>query len=111
MPTIMVPRSDVSVDEVSEVLHNQLGSRYTVLPDTAMNWNPAGSPRAEHHDTLVVGTGSARLFRAQVRISRGSDQTALRITSGGISALLTLTNRLWMTQKVRRALQAGLGLR
>src|ERR1022692_1666546 len=61
MPTITVPRSDVTTEQVSEVLRQGLGPRYNVLPGKGMNWNPVGNPRTDHPDKIVVGTRSTRL--------------------------------------------------
>lgn len=94
-------------EEVSEVLRRGLGPRYNVLPGKGMNWNPAGNSRAHLPDKVVVGTGSTRLFRAQVTISRHSGETDLRVLAGGISLPVRLTNRLWIAKKVRRVLQAA----
>jgi hypothetical protein len=111
MPTITVPRPDVTTEEVSEVLRQRLGPRYNVLPGKGMNWNPVGSPRADQPGKIVIGTGSTRLFRAEVIISQRSGQTVLHVVAGGISLPVRLTNRLWITEKVRRILQAAPGLR
>lgn len=111
MPTITVPRADVTTEQVSEVLRQGLGLRYNVLPGKGMNWNPAGKPRADHPDKIVVGTGSTRLFRAEVTISRHSGHTDLHVITGGISLLVRLTNRLWIAEKARRVLQAAPSLR
>ena len=111
MPTITIPRPNVTADEVSEALRHGLGPRYNVLPGKGMNWNPVGSPRADHPDKIVVGTGSTRLFRTEVTISQDSGQTVLRVITGGISLLMRLTNRLWITEKVRRVLRAAPSLR
>lgn len=111
MSTITVPRLDVTTEEVSEVLRQGLGPRYNVLPGKGMNWNPVGSPRADQPGKIVVGTGSTRLFRAEVVISRHSGQTALQVIAGGISLPVRLTNRLWIAEKVRRVLQAAPSLR
>lgn len=111
MFAITVPRSDVTSDEVAGALRQGLGSRYKVLPGTGVNcWNPVGGPRPGHPDTIVVGTGSTRLSRAQVRISHDAGETSLRVSAGGIG-LLTLTNRLWIVRKVRQVLCAAPGLR
>lgn len=111
MSTITVPRSDVTNDEVADALRQGLGSRYEVLPGTGVNcWNPVGGPRPDHPDTIVVGAGSARLSRAQVRISHDAGATILRVSPGGIG-LLTLTNRLWMVRRVRHVLRAAPSLR
>ena len=111
MLTITVPRSDVTSDEVTDALRHGLGPRYNVLPKTGVNcWNPVGGPRPDHPDTVVVGTGSTRLSRAQVRISHDAGETILHVSPGGIG-LLTLTNRLWIARKVRQVLRAAPSLR
>ena len=111
MATITVPRPDVTTDEVTDALRHGLGPKYNVLPETGVNWNPVGNPRPDHPDTLVVGTGSNRLFRVQVRISRGGKDTRLDVSPGGVTLLPRLTNRLWLAQKVLRVLQAAPSLR
>ncbi len=111
MFTITVPRSDVTSDEVADALRRGLGSRYNVLPGTGVNWNPVGGPRPDHPDTIVVGTGSARLFRAQVRISHDAGDTILHVSPGGCWGWPRLTNRLWIARKVRQVLRAAPSLR
>ena len=111
MFAITVPRSDVTSDEVTGALRHGLGPRYNVLPGTGVNcWNPVGGPRPDHPDTIVVGTGSTRLVRAQVRMSHGAGETILHVSPGGIG-LLTLTNRLWIARRVRQVLRAAPSLR
>lgn len=111
MFSITVPRSDLTSDEVADALRQGLGSRYNVLPGTGINcWNPVGAPRPDHPDTIVVGTGSTRLSRAQVRISHDAGRTILRVGPGGFG-LLTLANRLWIVRKVLQVLRAAPSLR
>jgi hypothetical protein len=111
MSTITIHRADVTSDEVADALRQGLGSRYEVLPGTGVNcWNPVGGPRPDCPGTIVVGTGSTRLARAQVRISQGAGKTTLHVTPGGIG-LLTLTSRLWMVRKVRQVVRATPSLR
>jgi hypothetical protein len=111
MSTITIPRVDVTSDEVADALRQGLGSRYKVPPGTGVNcWNPFGGPRPDHPDTIVVGTGSTRLSRAQVRISQDAGKTILHVSPGGIG-LLTLANRLWIVRKVRQVLRAAPSLR
>ena len=111
MPTITIPRPEVSTEEVSEVLRRGLGPRYNVLPGKGMNWNPVGNPRAQLPDKIVVGTGSTRLFRAQVTLSRDCGHTDLHVVAGGLTLPARLTNRLWIAERVRRVLQAAPSLR
>jgi hypothetical protein len=111
MRTVTVPRSDVTTEEVGEALRRGLGPKYNVLTGTGMNWNPVGGPRPDHPDLVTVGTGSTRLFRAEVTISRGSSETVLHVIAGGISLPLRLLNGFWIARKARQALQAAPGLR
>lgn len=107
MFTITVPRSDVTSDEVADALRAGLGRRYNVLPGMGVNWNPVGGPRPNHPDTIVVGTGSTRLFRAQVRISQDAGETILHVSPGGVSLVPRLTNALWIARRVRQVLRAA----
>jgi hypothetical protein len=111
MPTIVIRRSDVTTDELADLLRRRLGPRYHVLPDTALNWNPVGDPRPGHPDTVVVGTGSNRLFRAQVKLTRGTGATRLDISPGGITPAPRVANRLGIARRVFRALDAAPTLR
>src|ERR1700733_2917433 len=51
MPTITLPRSDVTVDEVSEILRDGLGSRYKVLPTVASHVHHESSG---HPNSILV---------------------------------------------------------
>ncbi len=111
MSVITVPRSNVTSSEVADALRQGLGGHYRVLPGSGVNcWNPVGGPLPNHPDTIVVGTGSTRLARAQVRISQDAGETILHVTPGGIG-LFTLANRLWIVHKVRQVLRASPTLR
>jgi hypothetical protein len=105
MFTTTVPRADLSVDEVAEALRRGLGPEYHVLPGVAVNLNPVGRPRPDHPDDIVVGRGSNRVFRAQVRLSRGASETVLHVRPGGLSLVPWLVNRLWVAHRVRRVLR------
>jgi len=111
MFTITVPRPDLTTDEVANLLRQGLEPRYNVLPETALNWNPVGNPRPDHPDRIVVGTGSNRLFRAQVKLSRRPGETILHVSPGGISLLPRVTNRLRIVRRVSQALHDAPSLR
>lgn len=111
MSTITVPRSDVTSDEVVEVLRRGLGPQYNVLPGVGVNWNPFGGPRPDHPDTIVVGKGSTRVFRAQVRISHDAGQTVLHVFPGGLTGPPRLINRFWVTRRAAQVLRAAPSLR
>jgi hypothetical protein len=108
---ITVPRSDVTSGEVVEALRHGLGARYKVLPGKGVNWNPVGRPRPDHPDTIVVGTGSTRLFRAQVRISHDAGETMLHVSPGGLTPPPRLINRFWIARKVHQVLLGAPSLR
>jgi hypothetical protein len=75
-----------------------------------MNWNPVGGPRPDKPDMIVVGTGSTRLFRAEVTISRRSEETVLHVIAGGYGPMVRPLNRFWIAERVRRVLQTAPGL-
>ena len=110
MPRVIVARPDVTTSEVGEALCQGLGPSYTVLPRMGMNWNPVGGPRRGKPDMIVVGTGSARLFRAEVTISRRSEETVLHVIAGGYGLVVRPLNRFWIAERVRRVLQTAPGL-
>jgi hypothetical protein len=101
MATITVPRPDVTPDEVAEALRQGLGTRYQVRAGGRKR-SPADEP-----DRLTVGTGSARVFRANVTITRLGDQTTLDVHPGGLTAPLQLINRAWIVAKVVQVLRAA----
>jgi hypothetical protein len=111
MRTITIARDDVTTQEVSEALRQGLAARYNVLPGMGMNWNPVGGPRADKPNMIVVGTGSTRLFRAEVTISRRSGQSVLHVIAGGIGPLLRPLNAVWIARKAHQVLLAAPGLR
>ena len=55
MPAVTVPRTDLTAEEVSQVLHDGLGDGYNVLPGMVMG-RPAG-------DLLMNTFGIARQVR------------------------------------------------
>jgi sugar (pentulose or hexulose) kinase len=115
MSTITIPRSDVTSEEVADALRQGLGSRYHVLPGTGINATPVASPGTDQPDTILVGTGTNRVFRAEVAISRHSGETLIQVRPGGLPGTwpggLRLTNRLGIARKTRQVLQAAPGFR
>lgn len=111
MFTVTIPRPDVTTEQVTEALRQGLSARYKVLPGMEVSLNPVGSPRPDDAGTIVVGTGSARLFHAQVRLTRESGSTILHVTPGGALPTLRLVNRLSIARKVGAVLKAAPSLR
>ena len=103
MPTVTVPRDDVTSEEVCKVLRDGLGSGYNVLPGMGMGQFAIQGPHPAQPDTILVGTGSNRLIKAEINFVRQGGQTMLRISPGGITAD-RLVNSLGIARKARTAL-------
>ena len=106
MPTVTVPRPDVTVEEVVQVLKDALGDGYNVLPGMAMGRTVYQVAHEGRPNTIVVGTGENRVVKAQVTITPRGGQTELRISPGGISWDWVL-NTFGIARKVQRALASA----
>ncbi len=110
MYTIIVPRTDVTSEQVSEALRDGLGPRYDVLPGMRMTRYSFGNPHPDQPDVILVSTGlTGRVWRAQVEIIRDAEQTHIRVSPGGIAGP-RLVNALVIARKVRRVLEDAPGL-
>src|SRR5689334_14595774 len=107
MPTITVPQDHVTSDEIARVLRARLGNRYNVLPGMRAARRPLAKPEPTGGDAILVGTGSNRLFSAQLGISHDSRGTTVRISPGGFG-WETIVNSFSIVRKVERALLHGL---
>ena len=81
-----------------------------MLPGVEINWSPIGGPRRDHPDMIVVGMGSTRLFRVQVKISHRAEETVLQVSPGGLG-WPRLTNAFLIARKVRQVLETAPDLR
>jgi hypothetical protein len=104
MPTVTIHRADVSTEEITVALRKGLGPRYNVLPGMKVSRVLFSNPQPDDPDLIVVGTGSNRLWRAQLRITRESGATQIRINPGGLTLGPVLVNSFGVTRKIRRAL-------
>jgi hypothetical protein len=115
MATVTIVRSDVRSEEVVDALRRGLGPRYHVLPGTGITTKPVTSPGRDQSDTILVATGSNRVFRAEVVIARHSGQTLIEVRPGGLPGTwpggLKLVNRLGVARKAHHVLRAAPGLR
>jgi hypothetical protein len=93
MSTITVARADFTTEEVIEALRRSLGPGYNVLPGTRMAQSSRIKPHPDQADAILAGTGSNRVWRAEVEITRHARQTSFRVTSGGISWIRLINNR------------------
>ena len=102
---VTVP-GDVTTDQVADVLGQELGEQYTVMPGVGINWHPVTSPRAEHPDAILIRRGSSRWIRAQVRLSPDSDGTRLYVSGGGLTVTWRTINWFAIQRKIVRTLRA-----
>ena len=109
MPTVTVPRADLTTEEVVAVLRDGLGPEYNVLPGKAIGRTMLQGPHEGRPNTIVVGTGDNRVVKAQVTITPHSGQTELRISPGGVTWDLLL-NTFGVAREVRRVLTSSPGL-
>jgi hypothetical protein len=110
MSTVTIPRADVTSDEVSAALSEGLGPRYDVRSGMRARLLGWGEPEESQPDDIVVGSGTGRVWRAQVRIDRQAGQTHIRIAPAGLT-WIRLINTFGVARKVRRALLAAPDLR
>jgi hypothetical protein len=108
MPTVTVPRANLTTEEVVAVLRNGLGAGYNVLPGMAMGRTMLQGARVGRPNTIVVGTGDNRIVKAQVTITPRGGETALRISPGGVTWDLVL-NTFGVARQVRGVLATSLG--
>lgn len=109
MPTVTIPRTDITSDQISAALRDGLDDRYDVLPGMRMTRIPVGSPRTAGPDEIVVGKGPSPMIRAQVTIIRRADHTDIRITPGGVAGDL-LMNTVGIARKIRHVLLDAPGI-
>jgi hypothetical protein len=103
MPTVTVPRANLTTEEVAKVLRDGLGADYNVLPGMAMARLPYLGPREGRPNKIVVGTGDNRVVKAQVTITPSGGQTALRISPGGFT-ITFVANTFGIARKIREVL-------
>ena len=106
MPTVTVPRADLTTDEVVTVLQDGLGEGYNVLPGKAMGRTMYQKEHDGQPNNIVVGTGENRMVKAQVTITPRGGQTELRINAGGLS-WDWLMNSFGIAQKVKKVLESS----
>jgi len=109
--TVTAGRSDVTPEEVADVLRNGLGSRYRVLPGMRVSVNPVGEPQPSQPDRITVGIRSGRLYHAQVTIERREQQTLLHVTPGGALPTQRFIDRVSVVRKVVHVLRTAPDLR
>jgi hypothetical protein len=109
MPTITVPRIDITSEDVVRALENGLGSSYTVVPGLRLARSSFTSPQPDRPDEIVVSRGTDSVLRAQVSITRQAGGTAIKVQPGGLLWIWQI-NALGIARKVRQVLQNAPGL-
>jgi len=106
MPTVTVPRADLTTEEVVSALRDGLGDGYNVLPGKAMGRTVYQAEHEGRPNQIVVGTGENRIVKAQVTITSKGAQTELRISPGGLTWDWVL-NTFGIARKVQRVLASA----
>jgi hypothetical protein len=102
MSTVTIPRSDVTVEEVSAVLRRTLGSRYRVTPSMMA----AGFGKEGPGDAYTILVAANWLERANVRIVHDRDGTEIHVSPGATYfGLIRLFHRAGLAHKVYQALE------
>jgi hypothetical protein len=101
MPTVTVPRADVTVEEVTAVLRSNLGARYQVMPSVTSRLHVESSGDA---NSILV---KRHWFeQASVRIEPGSGRTEIHVGSAAnFTPTGLLFNRASIVRKVRQILE------
>ena len=106
MPTVTVPRADLTPEEVVSALRDGLGEEYNVLPGKAMGRTMYQAEHDGQSNEILVGTGQNRLVKAQVTLTPRGGQTELRISAGGLT-WDWLMNSFGVAQKVKKVLTSA----
>lgn len=108
MPTISVPRADLTPQEVVEALRSGLDPSHEVLPGMRIRRAPLfGRPRPAGPEMIAVTAGP--MAQAQVRIIPKSEHTDFRVTPGGVLGDLVM-NVLGIARNVHHVLSRAPGL-
>ena len=102
MLTVTVARSNVTVEEVTAVLHNKLGPRYPITPSVTSSGFGKEAP-GDANTMLVRG---AWFERANIRMLPGADSTEIQVSPGATYfGLIRLIDRVGLTRRVHRVLE------
>ena len=102
MPTITVPRSNVTIEEVSNILRNKLGSRYQITPSVTGK----GFFKEVPDDANTMLVKGNRLERANLRVDSGDHSTEIHVSPGATyPGLIRLIDRMGMARRVRQILE------
>jgi hypothetical protein len=101
MSTVTIPRSNVTVEEVSAVLRNKLGSHYKVTPSVASHFHHEAPGDA--HSILVKRNW---FVQANIRVVPGTNDTEIHIGSAAnFTPTGLLLNSTTIVRKVHQVLE------
>jgi hypothetical protein len=101
MSTVTIPRSNVTVEEVSAVLRSELGSRYRVKPSVASHFHHESSG---YENAILVKRNW--FLQANIRVVPGRNDTEIHIGSAAdFTPTGHLLNRATIVRKVHQALE------
>jgi hypothetical protein len=104
VPTISIPRAGVTAEEIAESLRASLGSHYNVLPGMRSARKPMAGPEPADSNAILVGTGSNKIFKAQLTVDKGAPGvTRVQISPGGLG-WETIVNSFRICRRVERVL-------
>lgn len=108
MSTITISRPDLTAEDVTAALREGLGPRYQVQPGMRTPILP-GAPDPGWPGSIVVGTGNAHVFRAQLEIDHRDGGTRVRVQPAGLS-MIRLVNTFVIAPRVRQVLRTAFGI-
>jgi hypothetical protein len=101
MFTVTVPRSEVTLDQVSAALRAKLGPRY----NSRASMRPTGFGKEVPGDARTMLVTANWLERANVRVVPGVGSTEIQVVaSATYFGLIRLIHHLGVARKVRQAL-------
>lgn len=101
MPTVTVPRANVTVEEVSAVLRDKLGPRCTITPAMTSRFHHESPADA---DSILVRRHWFE--QASIRVIPGPDSTEVHVGSAAnFTPTGLLINRAGIIRKVHQVLQ------
>jgi len=101
MPTVTVPRANVTVEDVSAVLRTKLGPRYKITPAVTSRF----------HHKFAAGANSALIRRhwfeqASIQVIAGPDSTEIHVGSAAnFTPTGLIINRASIIRKVHQVLE------
>lgn len=105
-PFVAVARTEITAEEVGEVLGRGLGPRYHVR-HVIDERNERGDVHTDPTERIGIRRLLLPMVRAEVAVVRRPEGTFLYVIGGGFSPLTRISNRLFVVRKVRSILRSA----